>query len=266
MSRLKRRNFRIFPGRLPQSWMQVSHGAQGFAFHWWRVFEDEAVTLPVDCLAPSLGLHSKARRYVAEWLAELVASKAIERLADGSLRMLLVVQSERQADAEATPSERPANGERTVNERSSDGERTLPQRSSGPKLPESIGGRAPENAQTDRQTDKTYAGARDAAFGAQRMSLLFRKRYLETRRTEPSMGGRNIGDFAHRVENTARAQCMDPEALFASALETWLLKPHGDVEQRAPYAAFAQAWGELTGSSRPRSAGAVRGLNAPEDV
>lgn len=108
------------------------------------------------------------------------------------------------------------------------------------------------------------AGEREQVFGAQRMSLIFRKRYLETRSTEPSMGGRNLGDFAQRVTSTAAAQCMDPEALFAGALEAWLRKPHGEIEQRAPYAAFAQAWGELTGSSRPRTA--VRGLNAPEDV
>jgi len=90
MKALKRRNFRLFPGRLPQSWMALSHGAQGMAFHWWRVFEDEPVRIPVERLAAALGLQPEVRRSVQKWLAEMLRDGALTRSPDGALRMATI--------------------------------------------------------------------------------------------------------------------------------------------------------------------------------
>jgi len=89
---------------------------------------------------------------------------------------------------------------------------------------------------------------RESAFDAQRMRVIFQKSYLDSKRSDPAMGGKNLGDFPARVLRTAKAQQRDPEALYREKLETWLKRSLNEKERKAPYACFAQAWGELTTS------------------
>jgi hypothetical protein len=73
---------------------------------------------------------------------------------------------------------------------------------------------------------------------------VFAAAYTEARGVFPGRGGRFVDEFPHVVLATAKAQREDPEALFRRHLATWLKKmPH--EAKRAPYAFFAQAWGEL---------------------
>ena len=75
---------------------------------------------------------------------------------------------------------------------------------------------------------------------------MFRVAFMAAYDTDPTMAGRHIDGFWTRVANTAKAQGRDPEALYAEALGKWLLQPRSDVDKRAPYACFVQAWGALT--------------------
>lgn len=147
----KRRDFRQFPKRLPQAWMALSHGAQGMAFHWWLVFEDEPVTVPVDRLAAAIGIEPRSRRYVVGWVAELLSTGALRRDQAGILHMPALLQ----VNGERTVSERSVNGQQTVSERSANGERTVNERSMPGKTAESLTPKATEKPlQTDRQTDR----------------------------------------------------------------------------------------------------------------
>lgn len=79
----------------------------------------------------------------------------------------------------------------------------------------------------------------------ERQSTAFRKAYLARRQTDPSMGGRNVADFHRRVVETAAARGVDPAQLFAEALKRWLDRPLNERERSAPYACFANAFGDL---------------------
>ncbi len=94
---------------------------------------------------------------------------------------------------------------------------------------------------------------------ADRMALTFRSTYLQRKEIEPSMAGKLVGDLHRRVCETARVRGVAPHVLFADVLERWLARPHSKVERSAPYACFAQAFGELVdgdGEQRVKSASA----------
>lgn len=83
------------------------------------------------------------------------------------------------------------------------------------------------------------------AWTADRQALAFQKAYLARRHVSPSMHGKQLHDFYARVVATAQAREVEPEALFAQTLDLWLSRDHTKVERSAPYACFAQAFGEL---------------------
>ena len=78
----------------------------------------------------------------------------------------------------------------------------------------------------------------------------FERAYLEARGTFPTMTSRHEHGFADRVRATAAAQGADPHSLFASAVSKWLARSHGETERKFPWAAFVQAWAELTAVKR----------------
>lgn len=80
---------------------------------------------------------------------------------------------------------------------------------------------------------------------ADRQSIAFRKAYLARRQTDPSMYGKQVGDFHRRVLETARARGRDPAEMFDDALRRWLDRELNERERSAPYACFANAFGDL---------------------
>lgn len=74
---------------------------------------------------------------------------------------------------------------------------------------------------------------------------VFSAAYLKARSVFPGMGGRFVDQFPQVVIATAEAQGEQPEALFRKHLATWLSRPLPRMALNAPYAFFAQAWGEL---------------------
>lgn len=93
------------------------------------------------------------------------------------------------------------------------------------------------------------AHARESALGpdwtAERQAVAFRKAYLVRRQVDPSMGGKQVGDFHRRVLETAQARQVDPAVLFDQVLQQWLARDLNQREKSAPYACFANAFGEL---------------------
>jgi hypothetical protein len=73
---------------------------------------------------------------------------------------------------------------------------------------------------------------------------VFCEAYLAARCVFPGMGGRFVDQFHGVVMATAQAQRECPEKLFRRHLATWLAKMPAKA-RTAPYAFFAQAWGEL---------------------
>lgn len=104
----------------------------------------------------------------------------------------------------------------------------------------------------------------EPGFSARRMQAVFVAEYEAVLRDSPSLGGKNLGDFHARVMRSAELQGKNPETMFLDAVRAWLAKPRTEVELRAPYACFAQAWGGLaapeTSKASEGSASTVEGL------
>ena len=84
-----------------------------------------------------------------------------------------------------------------------------------------------------------------------RARLIFIAAYEQSQGTTPSVSGRHVDQFAATVARTAELQKWDsPEIGYREALGRWLARPMSEVERRAPYACFAQAWGDLTATGR----------------
>lgn len=255
----KRRGFRLFPGRLPQSWMTISHGAQGMAFHWWRVFEDEVVAIPAARIAAAMGLQPEARRHVGRWLREMLDSGALHHVGDGGLRMSLPIpgdagqtMDERYPDAAQTPGEHYSDATRTLGERWSYAGRTLAERWSEDKPAESLRAKITNGPiQTDRQTDgiRARTPARENPH-----PLRLRPMLEECVRTE--FGKRNVpsqkasaSQWAQACERVQEALDLTP-APFAGAQEACealaktavadALKPGGKLGFALQQAAFVE--------------------------
>lgn len=77
------------------------------------------------------------------------------------------------------------------------------------------------------------------------MRTRFKSRWLKARSVEPSMGGKNLGDFPARVLATSGAQRVEPLDLFDRVVSRMLSGQLDDVALRAPYATLSARWGEL---------------------
>lgn len=93
--------------------------------------------------------------------------------------------------------------------------------------------------------EQTHAREEHSEWTPERQSIAFQAAYLSARQTSPSMGGRQVGDFHRRVIETAKARDKSPESLFKEVLDRWLQRPLNEREKSAPYACFANAFGEL---------------------
>lgn len=98
----------------------------------------------------------------------------------------------------------------------------------------------------------------------ERQRAVFSEAYLNARAVFPGMGGRFVDGFHAVVVATAKAQMEDPEALFRRHLATWLRKMPSKAKA-APYAFFAQAWGELADKGPVTAEEAPKRRVAPEE-
>lgn len=146
----------MFPERLPQSWSAVSYGARGFAYDWWRTYEDELVTVPMHAICAALGVPPRSRRHVQAWLTELIDFGAIKRQPDGLQMLPIIRRKSGQDDAQSTPSERSDDAQTTLSERPVDPQSTPSERSSEANCAKSIGADfVSESGYTDRQRERS---------------------------------------------------------------------------------------------------------------
>jgi hypothetical protein len=265
VSKKRNVNFRMFPGRLPQSWRAISHGAQGLAFHWWRVFEAEVVRIPVDRLAAALGLQPEVRRHVVKWVSEMLDAGTLVRDGASGLRMPAVLQSdsarapdEPPTDVTRTPDELPTDSRQTPDEHKITPDalpmnvgRTPGELPTAPKYTESGPWNSEKGSQIDREIDREIEGATKIATKGRperhRPELEAQVSYAFERRNSPRQGASQgqWQDGCKRVQD-ALDQGHFPDAL--SALEALAvaavdeaLRPGGKLGFALQQATFAKA-------------------------
>jgi hypothetical protein len=118
---------------------------------------------------------------------------------------------------------------------------------------------SPSQGSGEREPERSVRSTRPD-WTPERQQVVFRGDWLERYEVEPSMAGKHVAAFHRQVTATAERRGVDPEALFRDTLAEWLQKPRSAPERRAPYACFAQAFGELLTAAEAQQSGMPRAV------